>query len=69
MAPSALRTPISRVRSVTEIIMMATTPIPPTIKPTIDSPTSARVPLRETVDGRLDGRRESACRGHHDDLR
>ena len=31
VAPSALRTPISRVRSVTEIIMIAMTPIPPTI--------------------------------------
>ena len=31
VAPSALRTPISRVRSVTEIIMIATTPTPPTI--------------------------------------
>ena len=30
-APSALRTPISRVRSVTEMDMMAITPIPPTI--------------------------------------
>ena len=37
VAPRALRTPISRVRSVTEIIMIATTPMPPTIKPTIDS--------------------------------
>jgi len=31
--------PISRVRSVTEIIMIATTPIPPTIRPTIDNAT------------------------------
>ena len=37
VAPSALRTPISRVRSVTEIIMIATTPTPPTIRPTADS--------------------------------
>ncbi len=37
VAPSALRTPISRVRSVTEIIMIATTPTPPTINPTADS--------------------------------
>src|SRR6267142_2644669 len=36
VAPSALRTPISRVRSVTEIIMIATTPMPPTIKPTVE---------------------------------
>ena len=33
VAPSALRTPISRVRSVTEIIMIATTPTPPTSRP------------------------------------
>ena len=39
VAPSALRTPISRVRSVTEIIMMATTPTPPTMSPTPDSAT------------------------------
>ncbi len=37
VAPSALRTPISRVRSVTEIIMIAITPTPPTINPTADS--------------------------------
>ena len=30
-APIALRTPISRVRSVTEIVMIAMTPMPPTI--------------------------------------
>ena len=36
VAPIALRTPISRVRSVTEIIMIATTPTPPTINPTAD---------------------------------
>src|SRR5213075_802850 len=45
MAPSALRTPISRVRSVTEIIMMAMTPIPPTINPTNDS---AHISIRAT---------------------
>src|SRR5204863_5992507 len=39
VAPSALRTPISRVRSVTEIIMIATTPTPPTMSPTIDRAT------------------------------
>ena len=32
LAPKALRIPISRVRSVTEIIMIAMTPIPPTSK-------------------------------------
>ena len=31
LAPSALRMPISRVRSVTEIVMIAMTPIPPTM--------------------------------------
>jgi hypothetical protein len=36
VAPSAFRTPISRVRSVTEIIMIATTPTPPTISPTLE---------------------------------
>ena len=30
-APMALRTPISRVRSVTEMVMIAITPMPPTI--------------------------------------
>ena len=46
VAPSALRTPISRVRSVTEIIMIATTPTPPTSRPTDDSasPTTKKVP-------------------------
>ena len=33
-APIALRTPISLVRSVTEISMIFITPIPPTIRPT-----------------------------------
>jgi len=42
VAPSALRTPISRVRSVTEIIMMATTPTPPTISPMDESTSIAR---------------------------
>ena len=48
VAPSALRTPISRVRSVTEIIMIATTPTPPTSRPTDDSasPTTKKVPNR-----------------------
>ena len=36
VAPSALRTPISRVRSVTLIIMIATTPTPPTRRPNDD---------------------------------
>ena len=47
VAPSALRTPISRVRSVTEIIMMATTPTPPTIRPIDDSTsiTKKNIPL------------------------
>ena len=37
VAPKAFRTPIYRVRSVTEIIMIATTPTPPTIRPTAES--------------------------------
>ena len=41
-APSALRTPISRVRSVTEIIMIAITPMPPTISAIDEITTSAR---------------------------
>src|SRR6185503_1977269 len=46
VAPSAFRTPISRVRSVTEIIMIAMTPTPPTSSPTDDSasPTTKNVP-------------------------
>src|SRR5213595_1038208 len=42
VAPSALRTPISRVRSVTEIIMIATTPTPPTIRPMDESTSITR---------------------------
>ena len=42
VAPKALRTPISRVRSVTEIIMIATTPTPPTINPIDDSTSITR---------------------------
>ena len=41
-APSAFRTPISRVRSVTEIIMIAITPMPPTIRAIDEMTTSAR---------------------------
>ena len=40
-APSALRTPISRVRSVTEIVMIAITPMPPTISAIDEITTSA----------------------------
>ena len=40
-APSALRTPISRVRSVTEMVMMAITPMPPTISAIDEITTSA----------------------------
>ena len=39
MAPSALRSPISWVRSVTETIMMAMTPMPPTRRATPDRAT------------------------------
>ena len=42
LAPNALRTPISRVRSVTEIIMMAMTPMPPTINAIEEMTTNAR---------------------------
>jgi hypothetical protein len=37
-----LRTPISRVRSVTEIIMIAITPMPPTIRAIDEMTISAR---------------------------
>ncbi len=40
-APMALRTPISRVRSVTETSMIFITPMPPTIKPTDEITTIA----------------------------
>ena len=36
VAPSALRTPISRVRSVTLTSMMFITPTPPTMRPTLE---------------------------------
>ena len=42
LAPSAFRTPISFVRSVTEIIMMAMTPMPPTISAIEEMTTSPR---------------------------
>ena len=41
-APSALRTPISRVRSVTLMVMMLMTPMPPTMSAIDESTTSAR---------------------------
>ena len=41
-APSALRTPISRVRSVTVMVMMLMTPMPPTIRAIDEITTSAR---------------------------
>ena len=37
VAPMALRTPISRVRSVTETSMMFMTPTPPTSRPTLET--------------------------------
>ena len=40
--PSALRTPISRVRSVTLMVMIAITPMPPTISAIEEITTSAR---------------------------
>ena len=42
VAPIAFRNPISRVRSVTDTIMMAITPIPPTMSATLESATMAR---------------------------
>ena len=42
VAPRAFRTPISRVRSVTEIIMIAITPTPPTRSPTLESASMTR---------------------------
>ena len=45
-APSALRTPISRVRSVTEMVMMAITPMPPTISAIDEMTTSASMMAR-----------------------
>ena len=39
LAPIDLRSPISRVRSVTEIIMIPITPTPPTIRPTLERAT------------------------------
>src|SRR2546422_6232928 len=42
VAPRALRTPISRVRSVTETIMIAMTPIPPTNRATLESTSITR---------------------------
>ena len=42
VAPRALRTPISRVRSVTETIMIAMTPIPPTSRATLESTSITR---------------------------
>jgi hypothetical protein len=37
VAPSALRNPISRVRLVTDTIMIAITPMPPTINAMLES--------------------------------
>ena len=42
VAPTAMRRPISRVRSVTETIMIAITPMPPTSSATLESATMAR---------------------------
>ena len=42
VAPSAFRRPISLVRSLTETIMIAMTPIPPTSSATLESATIAR---------------------------
>jgi hypothetical protein len=58
VAPSALRSPISRVRSVTETIMMAMTPIPPTSRATLRG--QNRDPKKVVVVA--DGNRESGLR-------
>ena len=47
-APSALRRPISRVRSVTETSMMFITPIPPTSRDSAAMPVSRIVSVLET---------------------
>ena len=49
VAPSAFRTPISRVRSVTLIIMIATTPTPPTMSPMADSTIITRKNMPNTL--------------------
>ncbi len=49
VAPRALRTPISRVRSVTEIVMIATTPTPPTISPMDESTSITRKNIPVTL--------------------
>ncbi len=59
VAPSALRTPISRVRSVTEIIMIATTPTPPTIRPMEESTSMMR---KKAPVMRLKRSRKASCR-------
>ena len=46
MAPSALRSPISRIRSVTETSMMFMTPIPPTSSEMAAMPPSSTVSVR-----------------------
>ena len=48
LAPSALRTPISRVRSVTETSMMFMTPTPPTTRP-MEEMASVRVQATQTM--------------------
>ena len=47
-APSALRRPISRIRSVTETSMMFITPIPPTSSEMIAMPPSITVSVSST---------------------
>ena len=59
-APSALRSPISRIRSVTETSMMFITPMPPTSSEMIAMPPSITVSVSSTelaaVEDRLLGR-------------
>ena len=67
-APSALRMPISRVRSVTEIVMMAITPMPPTMSAIDEITTSARkIARRELVEDVHDRVRRSRCRSRSPD--
>ena len=49
VAPSALRSPISRIRSVTETSMMFMTPMPPTSSEIAAMPPSSTVRVREVL--------------------
>ncbi len=49
VAPSALRRPISRIRSVTDTSMMFMTPMPPTSSEIAAMPPSSTVRVREVL--------------------